>query len=79
MKQKKTTEMQLQQEAFTLEAHVVDQSGLAGAVQAINNLVAAQGKKDTPRRERLWSSEGILWQRKIFDSGRRRLRRLLLG
>ena len=40
---------QLQQDVFTLKAQVADESGVAGAVRAINNLATAQGKKDTPR------------------------------
>ena len=35
---------QLQQEVFTLKAQVADQSGLADAVHAINNLATAQGR-----------------------------------
>ena len=39
---------QLQQEVFTsLTAQVVDLSGLADAVRAINNLATAQARKDT--------------------------------
>ena len=33
---------------FALKAPVADQSGLADAVRAINNLATAQGEKDTP-------------------------------
>ena len=40
---------ELQQEAITLKAHVADQSELAEAVRAINNLATAQVRKDTPR------------------------------
>ena len=39
---------QLQQELFTLRAQVAAESGLADAVRAINNLVAAQVWKDAP-------------------------------
>ena len=39
---------QLQQERFTLRAQGAAESGLADAVQAINNLVTAQVRKDTP-------------------------------
>ena len=39
---------QLQQELFTLRAQVVAESGLAGAVRAINNLATALARKDTP-------------------------------
>ena len=39
---------QLQQEVVTLKAQVADQAGLAEAVRAVNNLVAAQTRKDTP-------------------------------
>ena len=39
---------QLQQNIFTLTAQVADQSGLADAGRAINNLATAQGTKDTP-------------------------------
>ena len=39
---------QLQQERFTLRAHVTAESGLADAVRAINNLATAQVRKDTP-------------------------------
>ena len=38
---------QLQQELFTLRAHVAAESGLADAVRAINNLATAQVRKDT--------------------------------
>ena len=38
---------QLQQEVITLKAQVADQSGLADAVRAINNLATAQVRKDT--------------------------------
>ena len=37
-----------QQKTFTLKARVADQSGLADAGRAINNLATAQGTKDTP-------------------------------
>ena len=33
---------------FTLKAQVADQSGLADAAHAINNLATAQGEKDNP-------------------------------
>ena len=49
---------QLQQGVFTLKAQVADQSGLADAVRAFNNLVITQVRKGAPRRLR--SSEGIL-------------------
>ena len=39
---------QLQQKVFALKAQVADQSGLADAVRAVNNLATAQGEKDTP-------------------------------
>ena len=39
---------QLQQEVFTLRAQVAAESGLAGAVRAINNLATSQVRKDTP-------------------------------
>ena len=39
---------QLQQEVFKLKAQVADQSGLADAVRAINNLATAQVRKNTP-------------------------------
>ena len=39
---------QLQQELFSLRAQVAAQSGLAEAVQTINNLATAQVRKDTP-------------------------------
>ena len=39
---------QLQQELFALRAQVTARSGLAEAVQAINNLATAQVRKDTP-------------------------------
>ena len=39
---------QLQQELFTLRAHVAAESGLADAVRAINNLVTPQVRKDSP-------------------------------
>ena len=39
---------QLQQEVFTLKGQAGDQSGLADAVRAINNIATDQGKKDTP-------------------------------
>ena len=39
---------QLQQELFNLRAQVAAQSGVAEAVQAINNLAAAPVRKDTP-------------------------------
>ena len=39
---------QLQQEVFFLRAQVAAESGLADAVRAINNLVTAQVRKDTP-------------------------------
>ena len=38
----------LQQEFFTLRAQVAAESGLAGAVRAMNNLATAQVRKDTP-------------------------------
>ena len=38
---------QLQQEQFALRAQVTTRSGLAEAVQAINNLATAQVRKDT--------------------------------
>ena len=39
---------QLQQEVFNLRAQVAAESGLAGAVRAINNLTTPQVRKDTP-------------------------------
>ena len=39
---------QLQQELFTLRGQVAAESVLADAVRAINNLVTAQVRKDTP-------------------------------
>ena len=39
---------QLQQEVFNLRAQVAAESGLADAVRAINNLAAAQVRKETP-------------------------------
>ena len=39
---------QLQQELFTLRAQVAAESGLADAVRAINSLLTAQVRKDTP-------------------------------
>ena len=39
---------QLQQELFTLGAHVAAESGLIGAVRVINNLATGQVRKDTP-------------------------------
>ena len=39
---------QLQRELFTLRAQVAAESGLAEAVQAINNLATTQVRKDTP-------------------------------
>ena len=39
---------QLQQELLTLRAQVAAEFGRAGAVRAINNLAAAQVRKDTP-------------------------------
>ena len=39
---------QLQKEIFTLRAQVAAESGLADAMRAINNLVTAQVRKDTP-------------------------------
>ena len=39
---------QLQHEEITLKAQVADQTGLADAVRAINNLATAQIRKDTP-------------------------------
>ena len=39
---------QLQQQVFTLNAQVVDQSGVDDAIRAINNLTTAQVRKDTP-------------------------------
>ena len=40
---------QLQQDVFTLKLKLLDPSGLADAVGAMNNLATAQSKKDTPR------------------------------
>ena len=40
--------IQLQHEVITLKAQVADQTGLADAVRAINNLAAAHVRKDTP-------------------------------
>ena len=66
---------QLQQELFTLRAHVAAESGLADAVRAINNLATAQVRRDTPslidvkgfsRSSKEFSGRGI------FNSGRRR-------
>ena len=52
-----------------MKAQVADQCGLADAVRAINNLAAAQGKKDSPSLiERPWSSKRILWQRGGFST-----------
>ena len=42
------TVAQLQQEVFTLKAQIASESGLAGAVRAINNLATVQAQKDTP-------------------------------
>ena len=39
---------QLHQEVFNLRAQVAAQSGLADAVRAINNLVTAQVRNETP-------------------------------
>ena len=39
---------QLQQELFTHRAQVAEESGLADAVRAINNLATAQVRKDAP-------------------------------
>ena len=39
---------QLEQEFFTLRSQVAAESGLAGAVRAINNLAIAQVRKDIP-------------------------------
>ena len=39
---------QLQQELFTLKAHIAAESGLADAVRAINNIEKAQSQKNTP-------------------------------
>ena len=39
---------QLQQELFTLRAEVTEESGLAVAERAINNLATAQVREDTP-------------------------------
>ena len=39
---------QLQQEFFTLRAHVAAEYGLADAVRATNNLATAQVRKDAP-------------------------------
>ena len=39
---------QLQQDVFTLKAQIASESGLAGAVRAINNLATVQAQKDTP-------------------------------
>ena len=71
----------LQQEVFTLKAQVVDQSGLADAVCAINNLATAQGKKDTPRlmdvKAPLVVRRNSLALRRIINSGWRRRRHSL--
>ena len=40
--------IQLQQELFTLRDQVAEESGLADAVRAVNNLATAQVRKDTP-------------------------------
>ena len=71
----------LQQGVFALKAPVADQSGLADAVRAINNLATAQGQKDIPS---LIDVKGpgrprnSLAKRRIFNSGRRRRRHSLL-
>ena len=61
----------LQQEVFTLKAQIADQSGLADAVRAMNNLGAAQVRKDTPSPvdvKGLGRSQGVLWQRGGFST-----------
>ena len=54
---------QLRQELFNLRAQVTARSGLAEAVQAINNLATAPSSErhsGSHRCERPWLSEGIL-------------------
>ena len=69
---------QLQQELFTLRAHVAAESGLSEAVRAIDNLAIAQVRKDTPSligcERPLVVRRHSLAERRIFNSGRRRRR-----
>ena len=65
---------QLQQKVFTLKAQGADQSGLADAVRAINNLATGQVRKDTPS---LIDVKGLGRPKEFSgreDSGRRRRR-----
>ena len=67
----------LLQQVLTLKAQVTDQSGLADAVRAINNLANARAQQDTPSlidvkglgRPKEFSGKGG-----ILNSGRRRRR-----
>ena len=66
---------------ITLKAQVADQTGLADAVRATNNLATAQIRRDTPSLIDVNGRGGpkeSLARRKIFSSGRRRRRRSLL-
>ena len=67
---------QLQQEVTTLRARVADQTELAEAVSAMNNLAPAQVRKDTPS---LIDAKGLgTGKGKIFSGGRRRRISLLV-
>ena len=73
---------QLQQEIFTLKAQVAEQSGLADAVRAINNLATAQGKKDTPSLidlKGLGRPKEFCGKEEDLHSSRRRRRHSLLA
>ena len=54
--------LQLQQEVLSLCAQVTAHSGLSDAVRAINNLATAQ-VRESYRRQRSGTPEGILWTR----------------
>ena len=60
---------QLQQEVITSTAQVVDQTGLADAVRAINNLATAQVRKDTPSHIDVKSISRPNWEVAYQDGG----------
>ena len=67
---------QLQQEVSTFKAQVADQTGMAEAVRAINNLATAPVSKDTPSL--IDVKKNSLAKRSILNGGRRRRRHSLL-
>ena len=72
---------QLQHELFTLRALVAAESGLDGAVRAINNLATAQVRKSTPSLidvKVLGRPKEFTGREEDFNSGRRRRSRSLL-